>query len=67
MTRIAWLCYAFCAVVAGGFIVATTSDMPPDVASHFGLRNAANAFMPRGAYLIFMLAFGLGLPAFVAE
>jgi uncharacterized membrane protein len=66
MTRIAWLCYVFCAVVAGGFIVATTAGMPSDVASHFGLRNAANGFMTRSAYLIFMLAFGLGLPAFVA-
>ena len=66
MTRIAWLCYAFSAVVAAGFIVATTSGMPPDVASHFGASHAANGFMTRGAYLIFMLAFGLGLPALVA-
>ncbi len=66
MTRIAWLCYAFCTVVAGGFIIATTSGMPPDVASHFGASHAANGFMSRGAYLGFMLALGLGLPALIA-
>ena len=66
MTRIAWLCYAFSAVVAAGFIVATTAGMPPEVASHFGLRHAANAWMPRDVYLAFMLAFGVGLPAIVA-
>jgi hypothetical protein len=65
MTRIAWLCYAFCAIAVTGFIVATTSTMPAEVASHFGLRNAANAFMPKGVYLAFMLAFALALPAFV--
>jgi len=66
MNGIAWLCYAFCAIVASGFIVATTAGMPPEVASHFGLRNAANAFMPRSAYLVFMLVFAIGLPALVA-
>lgn len=66
MTRIAWLCYAFSAIVATGFIAATTAGMPPEVASHFGLRHAANAWMPRGVYLAFMLGFGLGIPAIVA-
>jgi hypothetical protein len=66
MTRIAWLCYAFCAIVAAGFIVTTAAGMPSDVASHFGLRHAANTFMSKGAYLTFILAFALGLPAFVA-
>ena len=65
MTRLSWLCYVFCAVVAAGFIFATTASMPPQVASHFGVRGA-NAFMPKGAYLAFMLAFAVGLPALVA-
>ncbi len=66
MTRLAWLCYAFAAAVATSFIVATTAGMPAEIASHFGLRHAANAWMPHGVYLAFMLAFGLLLPAIVA-
>ena len=65
MNRIAWLCYAFCAIVAAGFIVATTASMPAEVASHFDVRNAANTFMPRSAYLALMLAIALGLPALI--
>jgi cation transporter-like permease len=65
MTRLAWLCYAFCAIVATAFIVATTGEMPAHVASHFGQHHAANAWMSRDGYLLFMLAFGVGLPAVV--
>ncbi len=66
MTRLAWLCYAFAAAVATSFIVATTGGMPVEIASHFGLRHGANAWMSHDVYLVFMLAFGLVLPAIVA-
>ena len=44
----------------------TTSALPERIASHFGPGNAANAFMSRDGYLTFMLAFAVGLPAFIA-
>ena len=66
MTRLAWLCYAFSAAIATSFIVATTAGMPAAIASHFGLRHVANAWMSHGMYLLFMLGFGLMLPAIVA-
>ena len=66
MTRIAWLSFAFCSLASAAFIVATAAGMPPNVASHFGPGNAANGWMPRGGYVVFMLAFALGLPALIA-
>jgi hypothetical protein len=35
------------------------------VASHFDLAGQANAWMPRSTYLIFSIAFGIGLPVFI--
>ena len=66
MHRLAWIVFALCLVATGTFIVATTAALPESVASHFGGTGAANGFMSRGGYLVFMLAFGLALPAFMA-
>ena len=35
------------------------------VATHFDLAGQANAWMPRSTYLIFSIAFGIGLPVFI--
>ena len=66
MHRIAWLVFALCLAVATTFIVTTTGALPERVASHFGPGNAANGFMTRSGYLVFMLAFAVVLPVFVA-
>jgi len=66
MHRLAWLIFVLCLAVAAGFIVTTTGALPANVASHFDAGNAANGFMTRGNYLLFMLFFALGLPIFLA-
>ena len=35
------------------------------VTTHFDLAGRANAWMPRSAYLMFSIALGLGVPAFI--
>ena len=66
MHRVAWLFFVLCLSAAATYIVTTTSALPERVASHFGPGNAANAFMTRDGYLMFMLAFAVVLPAFAA-
>lgn len=66
MHRLAWLIFALCLAVAATYIVATTGALPDHVASHFGPGNAANGFMTRDGYLVFMLFFALVLPVFLA-
>jgi hypothetical protein len=43
----------------------TGTQLPALVASHFGSAGDANGFMPRDAYVDFMLAIVVGLPAFM--
>jgi hypothetical protein len=47
------------------FIVGTFEQLPPRVASHFGLAGESNAWMRRENYLMFMLGFGTLLPLFI--
>jgi hypothetical protein len=56
MQRLAFMFFAIAVVVSTAYIVATGQDLPARVASHFGLRGTADAFMPRDKYL---LVFGL--------
>jgi len=51
--------------VAAVFIGASSRGLPAVVASHFDASGAANGFMPRGAYLLLMLAIGVGVPLVV--
>jgi uncharacterized membrane protein len=55
---------AFVLVVAGAvvFVWLTSRSLPTLVASHFGASGAANGFMPRNFYVLFMLGFVIGLP-----
>jgi hypothetical protein len=48
--------------LVAGFIGMTLQWLPPLVASHFGGDGMPNGHMPRGAYLAFMLAIGVGVP-----
>ena len=66
MHRLAWLVFALCLVASATFIVATSHALPEQVASHFGYGNAANGFMTRDGYLVFMLAFAVALPLLLA-
>jgi uncharacterized membrane protein len=52
-------------VVVTAFIVATTGSLPDRVATHFGAGGVANGFMSRDGYLLFTLAFAIGVPLFV--
>ncbi len=47
---------------AGLFVFSTGSALPERVASHFGSSGAADSFMSRDGYVIFMLIFVVGLP-----
>src|SRR5690242_10356649 len=66
MHRLAWLFLVLCLAAAAIFIVATVPALPPQVASHFGVSNAANGFMTRSGYLAFILFFALAFPLFLA-
>ena len=54
--------YIACGAV---FIWLSSMRLPPLVASHFGASGLANGFMTRADYIVFMVAFVIGLPAFV--
>jgi hypothetical protein len=47
---------------AAAFIVATSMVLPDRVAAHFAAGGAANGFLPRAAYIAFMLLVVVGLP-----
>jgi serine/threonine-protein kinase len=49
--------------VAAAFVVLSSGSLPPKVASHFVVGGAANAYMPRGAYVELMLEVVVGAPA----
>jgi uncharacterized membrane protein len=52
-------------VCAAGFVWMTSDSLPALVASHFGVSGTADRFMPRDAYVRFMLAFVVVLPLFI--
>ncbi len=53
-------------VAAAAFVWLTGDALPATVASHFGPGGAATGFMPKQAYLVFMLAFVVGVPLLLA-
>ena len=57
------ICLMVFAVV---FMIYTTRYLPDSVATHFGADNQANGWMSRDGYLLFMLAFLIGISAFVS-
>lgn len=52
-------------VVAAGFVWLTSGELPPVVASHFGLGGTADGFMGKGLYTAFMVAVVVAVPALV--
>ena len=57
------LFFALYVACAATFVWATSLGLPDLVASHFGAAGAANGFMTRTFYMLFMVAFVIGLPA----
>jgi hypothetical protein len=55
--------FAFLLVCAAGFILVSSQQLPPIVASHFGASGVANGFMPFLPYVGLMLVLLVGLPA----
>jgi hypothetical protein len=49
-------------VLSTTVIIATSGQLPAQVASHFGAGGAASGAMTRSGYVLFMLAFAIGLP-----
>jgi uncharacterized membrane protein len=62
MKKIPWIAFAVLLLFAVGYILRTTPNLPPLVASHFNAAGHPTAYMTRGFYTQFMLAFGVGLP-----
>ncbi len=54
--------FVACLAIAAAFILISGSSRPAVVASHFDASGAPNGFMPREAYLLFMLGAVIGLP-----
>lgn len=53
-------------VAAAGYVATTTDSLPAIVATHFDGNDRPNGWMTREGYRVFMLAFTIGLPLFVA-
>jgi uncharacterized membrane protein len=62
MKKIPWIIFGSLLVFAIGYVAVTVPKLPPWVASHFNAAGYPNAYMTRGFYVRFMLAFGVGLP-----
>jgi uncharacterized membrane protein len=60
--KLPWVVFALVLVFAGLYVVQTTPQLPPMVASHFDIGGYPNAFMTRGVYTRFILGFAVGLP-----
>jgi uncharacterized membrane protein len=60
-------CVAFAALLGGAavLLLATTGALPDRIPTHFGGGGVPDAWMTRGGYTAFMLAFTIGLPLFV--
>ncbi len=61
-SRPAWLLVAPALVIYLIVLVFSSRELPERVASHFGFSGAADAWMDRTTYLVFMAVWGLGLP-----
>jgi hypothetical protein len=57
-----WVLFGGALLFAAYYVLHTTPDLPPLVASHFDAGGAANAFMARDTYELFMLAMSVGFP-----
>src|SRR5450432_4328425 len=53
-------------LLPGLFVWLTSGGLPSVVASHFAAGGAANGFMPRSTYIVFMLAVTVLVPSLIA-
>jgi uncharacterized membrane protein len=54
-------------IAAAGFVWFTSGELPPVMASHFGLGGEANGFSGRGTYTVVMLIMVVAVPLTVAS
>lgn len=66
MRRIALALFIAILLACAAYVAATSSALPERVASHFGASGEANGWMPRDAYLRFMLGLCVLMPIGVA-
>jgi len=62
MSRLALFGLVAVTLASAALTIATAPLLPTVVASHFAAGGAANGFMPRSGYVVFMLFFGTVLP-----
>ena len=62
-----WLLALFIALLLTNavFIIATAGALPERVASHFGTSGAANDYMTREGYRVYMLGFAIAFPLLI--
>jgi serine/threonine-protein kinase len=57
-----WFLFVGLILFAAVFVPLTAGALPARVASHFAGSGAANGYMSRSGYVVFMLVFSIGLP-----
>lgn len=62
MNALPRLVFALTLVVVAALVYATTASLPPRIATHFAAGGAANGFMSRDVYVLFMLGLTTLLP-----
>jgi Protein of unknown function (DUF1648) len=65
MRRLSLVLFVTLLIASIAFIVGTSGQLPPRVASHFGVGGQFNAWMTREGYLLFILGFGTLFPLFI--
>jgi uncharacterized membrane protein len=65
MQKLARPLFILLLIVSATVIVATTGQLPEQIASHFGAGGVPNGWMSRQGYLLFMMVFAVGIPVMV--
>ena len=65
MHRLSLVLFVTLLIAGVAFIVGTIGQLPPRVASHFGVAGQSNAWMTRDNYLLFILGFATLFPLFI--
>jgi hypothetical protein len=65
MRRLSLVLFVTLLIAGVAFIVGTIGQLPPRVASHFGVAGQTNGWMSRDGYALFILGFGTLFPMFI--
>jgi uncharacterized membrane protein len=65
MLLISRILFVLLLIVAAVVIGVTADQLPVQLASHFGAGGAPNGWMTRSGYLLFILAFAIGIPLLI--